>query len=138
VPTPNDPGSGPDVYCFETFAFPWPPGQEPAATSAGSDNTGAGDVVADAGDDHAGAGSGERQPSSLVVRPASLKDRTLTNLYNKRPDWLDAAHRALDAAVFAAYGWPPGLSDDESLAWLLALNLQRAGAWPAHSRHPKQ
>ncbi len=53
--------------------------------------------------------------------------RTLTNLYNARPTWLDSAHRKLDAAVFAAYGWPAGLSDEEILARLLALNLARAG-----------
>ena len=53
--------------------------------------------------------------------------RTLTNLYNARPAWLDLAHRALDAAVLAAYGWPVDLSDDEILARLLALNLERAG-----------
>ena len=29
--------------------------------------------------------------------------RTLTNLYNARPTWLDLAHRRLDEAVFAAY-----------------------------------
>ncbi len=55
-----------------------------------------------------------------------LKKRTLTQLYNERPAWLDHAHRALDEAVFAAYGWSPGLSDDELLAKLLALNLERA------------
>jgi len=31
-----------------------------------------------------------------------------------------------DAAVFAAYGWPPSISDDELLAKLLELNLSRA------------
>jgi hypothetical protein len=36
-------------------------------------------------------------------------------------------HRALDAAVLAAYGWPGDLTDDEILARLLALNLERAG-----------
>ena len=36
------------------------------------------------------------------------------------------AHRKLDAAVFAAYGWPVDLSDDDILARLLALNLERA------------
>jgi hypothetical protein len=55
-----------------------------------------------------------------------LKKRTLTNLYNERPAWLDLAHQKLDAAVFAAYGWPVDLSDDELLARLLALNLARA------------
>jgi hypothetical protein len=42
-------------------------------------------------------------------------------------------HKQLDAAVFAAYGWPHDLSDDEILARLLALNLERAagqGAMP--------
>jgi type II restriction/modification system DNA methylase subunit YeeA len=56
-----------------------------------------------------------------------LKKRTLTNLYNQRPTWLAHAHRDLDAAVFAAYGWSPDLSDDDLLAKLLALNLERAG-----------
>lgn len=56
-----------------------------------------------------------------------LKARTLTNLYNERPTWLDLAHRKLDAAVFAAYGWQPDLSDEDILAALLALNLERAG-----------
>lgn len=41
--------------------------------------------------------------------------------------WLPFAHRALDAAVLVAYGWPGDLSDDELLARLLALNLERAG-----------
>ena len=53
--------------------------------------------------------------------------RTLTNLYNARPTWLDNAHRKLDEAVFAAYGWPSDLSDDDILARLLELNLKRSG-----------
>lgn len=54
-----------------------------------------------------------------------LRQRTLTNLYNQRPTWLDLAHRRLDEAVFAAYGWDPGMSDEEILEKLLALNLER-------------
>ncbi len=54
------------------------------------------------------------------------KDRTLTNLYNKRPAWLADAHRKLDESVFAAYGWPPTLTDSEILERLLALNHERA------------
>ncbi len=50
----------------------------------------------------------------------------LTNLYNSRPTWLDMAHKRLDAAVFAAYGWDPGMSDEELLERLLKLNLERA------------
>jgi hypothetical protein len=57
-----------------------------------------------------------------------LKKRTLTNLYNERPTWLDLAHGRLDEAVFAAYGWDPAISDDDLLAKLLALNLERARA----------
>lgn len=57
---------------------------------------------------------------------AKLAKRTLTNLYNERPAWLDLAHRKLDEAVFDAYGWPPDLSDEEILERLLALNLERA------------
>ncbi len=57
---------------------------------------------------------------------ARLKKRTLTKLYNERPAWLDMAHRKLDAAVAAAYGWPADLSDEEILERLLALNLERA------------
>ena len=52
-----------------------------------------------------------------------LKKRTLTNLYNVRPQWLADAHAALDAAVAAAYGWDAAISDDEALQKLLALNL---------------
>ena len=59
---------------------------------------------------------------------AELKKRTLTNLYNQRPDWLDHAHKRLDAAVFDAYGWPHDLSDEEVLTRLLALNAERAAA----------
>jgi hypothetical protein len=55
-----------------------------------------------------------------------LARRTLTNLYNERPTWLDLAHRKLDEAVFAAYGWDPGMSDEEILAKLLELNLERS------------
>ena len=55
----------------------------------------------------------------------SCSPRTLTNLYNQRPTWLDLAHQKLDQAVFAAYGWEADLSDDDILARLLELNLRR-------------
>ena len=51
-----------------------------------------------------------------------LKKRTLTNLYNDRPQWLADAHTALDAAVAEAYRWPVDISDDDALGELLALN----------------
>ena len=46
--------------------------------------------------------------------------------HNARPAWLELAHQKLDDAVFAAYGWPVTLSDDELLGKLLELNLQRS------------
>jgi hypothetical protein len=54
-----------------------------------------------------------------------LKDRTLTKLYNVRPQWLADCHARLDAAVAGAYGFPPDLSDDQILSRLLALNHSR-------------
>jgi hypothetical protein len=33
---------------------------------------------------------------------AKLKTRTLTNLYNERPSWLDSAHAELDRAAASA------------------------------------
>ncbi len=62
-----------------------------------------------------------------------LKKRTLTNLYNERPAWLDNAHRALDEAVAAAYGWEEdfksgALTDEEILKRLFELNQERAKA----------
>ena len=59
---------------------------------------------------------------------AILKKRTLTNLYNERPAWLDHAHKALDEAVAAAYGWPADIADDEILERLFHLNQERATA----------
>ena len=90
------------------------------------------------------------QPSTGLVRyprleprdadcAAKLKKRTLTNLYNERPAWLDFAHKKLDAAVAAAYGWPADLTDDQILERLLALNLERAAgeAKAAKVKKPK-
>jgi type II restriction/modification system DNA methylase subunit YeeA len=70
---------------------------------------------------------------------AKLKQRTLTNLYNERPTWLDLAHKKLDAAVAAAYGWLATLSDEQILERLLALNLERAAeeAKAAQAEKPK-
>ena len=57
-----------------------------------------------------------------------LKKRTLTNLYNAHPTWLEDAHRKLDEAVFAAYGWPSTLTDGEILGRLLSLNHERSSS----------
>ena len=87
--------------CFETFPFPQPTGEQREA-------------IANA--------------AAELNRLREGDSRTLTNLYNQRPTWLDNAHRTLDAAVSAAYGWPADLGDGEVLARLLGLNLERAGA----------
>ncbi len=69
--------------------------------------------------------------SRMVAKDAHVFDlakRTLTKLYNERPTWLDLAHKNLDAAVFAAYGWDPSMTDEQILAALLKLNLERSAA----------
>ncbi len=69
-------------------------------------------------------------PDRIIPKPeyaVALKQRTLTNLYNQRPAWLEHAHRALDTAVAAAYGWTdytPDLPAEDLLRRLLALNLE--------------
>ena len=71
-------------------------------------------------------------PDRILPKDAAaaevLKKRTLTNLYNARPTWLADAHRRLDVAVAAAYGWPADLSDEAVLERLFALNQERAAA----------
>ncbi len=73
-------------------------------------------------------------PDRILPKPGhekDLADRTLTKLYNARPAWLDGAHKSLDVAVAAAYGWADysaDMTDEEILKRLLALNLQRAAA----------
>ncbi len=62
----------------------------------------------------------------VTVTSDEKKKRTLTNLYNQRPTWLELAHKKLDEAVFAAYGWKSDLTDEEILERLLALNLSRS------------
>ena len=57
-----------------------------------------------------------------------LKKRTLTNLYNTRPSWLQFAHERLDAAVLDAYGWPTDITDEQVLERLLDLNFEREPA----------
>ena len=74
-------------------------------------------------------GTSEFSEIGLYHRRASeaeLKERTLTNLYNTRPTWLANVHEKLDRAVFAAYGWPPDVSDEKILKNLLTLNLERS------------
>ena len=46
------------------------------------------------------------EDGSPLLTENQLKKRTLTNLYNDRPTWLELAHLELDRAVLAAYGRP--------------------------------
>ena len=71
------------------------------------------------------AGYPERAVSRNEAAAKALERRTLTHLYNTRPQWLVDAHADLDAAVAAAYGWSADLSEAEVLRELLALNLAR-------------
>ncbi len=110
--------------CFDTFPFPYPPGTEP--TEADSPIVRA---IADAARELVRLRDAWLNPPN--ASEADLKDRTLTKLYNARPEWLANAHRTLDRAVFAAYNWPlefngQDLTDQDLLASLLALNHQRA------------
>ena len=66
-----------------------------------------------------------RLPATKAAK--ALKARTLTNLYNARPQWLADAHAALDAAVAVAYGWDADISEEDALGALLAMNLAEGG-----------
>ena len=110
-----------NTTCFLTFPLPWPPGDEPTDSPLV-------EAIAEAARRLNELREGWLNPEGPLVGEDELKRRTLTNLYNQRPAWLDTAHRRLDEAVFNAYGWPPDLSDDEVLARLLALNQERAAA----------
>ena len=91
--------------CFDTFPFPRPTNEQREAIGAASAEL-----------------NGLRQGDH----------RTLTNLYNQRPTWLENIHAWLDAVVADAYGWPADLLDTEILERLLALNLERAAAQTRH------
>lgn len=102
--------------CFETFPFPYPTDEQRSEV--------------------------EKWSRQVVQTREHLlsQDRkmTLTGLYNeverlrRQPDTthlvtaLATAHDRLDAAVAAAYGWESVPSEDEVLARLLTLNLERA------------
>jgi hypothetical protein len=139
--------------CFETFPFPEPTAEQQAAIAAAAKNLDTlrnnwlnppewtrtemlefpGSVqgpwrryVHDADDRGIGTVRFPRIMARDAGNEAKLMKRTLTNLYNEMPTWLRTAHAALDAAVFAAYGWPSGLTDEGILARLLDLNQDRA------------
>lgn len=114
----NDPSYN-SATTFQTFPFPWPPSHEPKDSPLVN-------AIAEAARELVQKRDAWLNPPG--ASESELKRRTLTNLYNARPAWLVEAHRKLDEAVFAAYGWPATLTDSEVLEHLLALNQQRAAA----------
>lgn len=100
--------------CFDTFPFPMPSAEQE-------------ETIAVAAKELNELRETWLNPKGLVS-DKDLKKRTLTNLYNERPTWLDNAHRQLDRAVLAAYGWPKDMDDAELLKNLLGLNLEREPA----------
>jgi hypothetical protein len=109
---------------FDTFPFPWPPRREPQDSPLVA-------AIAEAARELNALRESWINPPPDSIGESELKKRTLTNLYNERPTWLDLAHRKLDSAVFAAYAWPEPpdqLSDQDILARLLTLNLERQPA----------
>jgi type II restriction/modification system DNA methylase subunit YeeA len=110
----NDPRYTPTTT-FETFPFPRPDDAQRDAIGAAAKEL---DEKRRAWLDPEGADE------------ATLKKRTLTNLYNARPTWLAQLHDRLDRAVWSAYGWddpePAAVEEDVILSRLLALNLERS------------
>ncbi|MDX1999635.1 MAG: DNA methyltransferase, partial [Thermoanaerobaculia bacterium] len=120
----NDP-TWTNTTCFLPFPFPTPP---PSITQKIRD-------------------LGEALDSHRKRQQAAFPSLTLTGIYNvleklRSGEPLEAKERViheqglvsvlkeihdeLDAAVFAAYGWPAGLTDEEILERLVALNKERA------------
>jgi hypothetical protein len=130
---------------FETFPFPWAPAKEPKDDASVQAIAAAAKELVELRDrwltpslpsprEASRRGKSDWGSSDLGEVAAQYPQgegrrgvkHTLTNLYNALPTWLDLAHKKLDEAVFAAYGWPKDLSDEEILEKLLALNLERA------------
>jgi len=146
---------------FETFPFPWPPGQEP--TEATDPNVFAIAAAARQLDQFRTAWLNPPAEDIGTIIPSHVVNNlTLTNLYNAlslyrsafkgklqdRVRWvketkgiislaqideLDHIHTTLDRAVLDAYGWPHTLTDEQILERILALNLERAAAQGANA-----
>ena len=93
---------------FETFPFPRPTPEQRSDISGATKRL---NTLRD----------GWLNPPPDDVSPSELRRRTLTNLYNDPPTWLRLAHKSLDKAASAAYGWPTDLAHGISV----------------HSEHPR-
>ena len=131
--------------CFETFPFPEGLSPDRPSNSFATDPRAA--RIAEAARDLNQRRESWLNPDDAVVRQPeivegypprvlpvdasaalTLKQRTLTILYNTNPAWLQHANRQLDEAVAAAYGWPWPLEDEDVLKRLFALNAERASS----------
>ena len=148
----NDPRYTPTTT-FETFPFPWVPGEEAVESAAyGAIREAAAALHAER---EAWLNPAEGDYITLGITEQSLRERTLTNLYNavealragngngqtriaaaarEFAPRLLALHEALDGAVLAAYGWDDlkgqlrtAAGEEAVLRRLLALNLERGG-----------
>ena len=86
-PTDEDRPHYTPTTTFETF--PWPPGTEPTDDPRVQ-------AIAAAAAEMVALRDAWLNPPNLPEK--ELQKRTLTNLYNVRPDWLAAAHRRLRLA----------------------------------------
>ncbi|MBK9752515.1 MAG: class I SAM-dependent DNA methyltransferase [Nannocystis sp.] len=111
--------------CFARFPFPDPSPEQRAAIAR----------IAEAIDGHRKAVQRARAELGLTdlynVIAALRAGRALTTEEEAvrsvgRVDTLLQLHEDLDAAVFAAYGWPVGLGRNELLARIVGLNGERA------------
>ncbi len=153
-------GQNYNIWSFQMFPLPWPPGKEPQenplykaiATAARELNelrerwlnppewldpiAASVDAANDFADVPAAARPLIRQSAIMAAaaKDKNLKKRTLTNLYNERPTWLKLAHKKLDEAVLAAYAAidPAGLW---SPAWAAVWEDSGAGQ-PLPAAHP--
>ena len=134
----NDPRYTPTTT-FETF--PFPEGLSPNVSAAEYEGEPRATAIAEAARrlvelrdrwldppewvewvDEPVSGFPKRAVARTEAAEKELRERTLTNLYNARPQWLDDAHATLDAAVATAYGWSPDITKEDALQALLELN----------------
>ena len=94
--------------CFDKFPFPEPDDAQRQAIAA------------------AARSLDEQRQNACMPEGRFL--RSMTDLYNNRPQWLRSAHRRLDETVAAAYGWNVDQDDNDLLQRLVSLNIAEGQA----------